>query len=222
MADSKAAIPGSVLTESGVKGRRKSAFSNPEILLGVLVRKPDGRTCKLCGRADLSLDPLAAVRGLVLDSDNPTSGVLLAWAYPPDPQSGKSVGHHCFYCNRLFVGKYRAKNFTLASLATHLGSDSKHHQQFLELLKKLEEYIVSQGTRECRLPWTDILERTVTVQDTLESRFEQPDDLYWDRDHYIKERGDPRKNGHAETVRNGMQFVVVPGQTLFMMRAVQA
>ena len=83
-------------SEAGTTAARQGMAAQPT------VQTPDGRVCAACGEKAASEDPVDKALGLVAES-----GVVAprAWAFPPN-KGGKLQCRLCWYCLRVFNGKY--------------------------------------------------------------------------------------------------------------------
>ena len=129
MSQSKQLAPGLASTSSGSGLKRRKRDEKLSANL-VVVRKPDGRECKLCGERDDSHDPLAL--HLKIDLDISNGETIRAWGYPAN-LDGSTVGDVCWYCMRIYEGKYKAKGYTLTSLRGFCGSTADALEKFRKL-----------------------------------------------------------------------------------------
>ena len=212
MADSKLPHP-----EERTEPRSKRTRYGPgpgsgrtESLEKAVVRICLERPCKLCGERDDSWDPLAKAQGI--PHDVTVAEACRAWGYPIPP-SGKTEGFICWYCTRVWSGKYRLRGYTMTSLVAFLGGDEKEFKAFIQYVRCVEDWVCQQGTRRRPVPWDDFGKKVLHYQEESVCRFRKPDDEYWTLEYYRHEKGDPTTNGlnHKQVKRDGMDFVIIPG-----------
>eukprot|EP00959_Pyramimonas_sp_CCMP1952_P375021 7853533-Pyramimonas_sp.AAC.1 len=101
----------------------------------VWIWNPDGRTCFCCGVKDSDPDP-------VLKSVLPGR----AWAYPPKVKGGKHESNFCWYCLKVFYGRYRVQyGLTMSQLPGWLTRDSERMATFKKELEALIKHMAEQG-----------------------------------------------------------------------------
>lgn len=212
MADSKLTHP-----EERTEPRSKRTRYGPgpgsgptESLETAVVRICLERPCKLCGERDDSWDPLAKAQGI--PHDVTVAEACRAWGYPIPP-SGKTEGWFCWYCTRVWGGKYRLRGYTMTSLVAFLGGDEKEFKAFIQYVRCVEGWVCQQGTRRSDMPWDAFGKKVLHYQEESVCRFRKPDDEYWTLDYYRHQKGDPTTNGlnHKQVHRDGMDFVIIPG-----------
>ena len=93
----------------------------------------------------------------------------------------------------------------------------EEHKKVMSLVAKLIDHVIANGTRNCTMPWASTEpDTTITHVDRRESRFIKPRNQYWEKSFYVAQKGDPATNGlgHSCVMKNGQEFVVIPGAFL--------
>lgn len=219
MADSKLAgaelvgqLPALPASRRSGAGRKRGGSSSGTSGAGAIFRACDGRACKLCGERDDSWDPLAKATGVAHDVT--VVEACRAWGYPVTA-CGTTVGSCCWYCTRVWGGRYRSKGHTLTTLISYLGADDEEFKQFLALVKQVSDFVIEKSSRKVAFPWDAFDRKVLEFSQEHESRFEAPDDAYWELSYYRSQKGDPATNGlnHKVVQKDGKDFVVVPGSS---------
>ncbi len=110
------ALPQGVRSTSGRQGSHGSRGLSTG---AAVVACPDGRSCKLCGCADNSWDPV----------DGEPS--VRHWGYPCTPD-GKTRGDFCYYCVRVHTGRYKFK-WSVHWLLEEVGKSEDEMKRFKRL-----------------------------------------------------------------------------------------
>ena len=172
----------------------------------IIVVKPDGRACKICG-----------VKDFVIDYVN--GQIYIKWSRPPSlSKEGKHVndGYVCYYCNKLFVSQYRDDHKTIDGLATAMGTPPKGKYLTLEV-KGFREIIV----KACTVQKKYNVRIDLTVKDQARKLVHnkrkvvaiETNDQVWDETYYEGIHGPWRSNGkgHRYGCLEGERGVIVPG-----------
>jgi hypothetical protein len=143
---------------------------------------PSGIFCLLCNMSDSSPDPCF-------------KGMTRVWGRPPRVHKKTNVvynfGVACFYCYKPFIARYYPM-YKLANMPALLGGDSKLHLKFFGLAKLTEDAIrASQSLLKISLPSKSELFHESSVN----TIWEEPDDIFVPYESYVEEFGDPSTNG---------------------------
>ncbi|CAK0837588.1 unnamed protein product, partial [Prorocentrum cordatum] len=173
---------------------------------------PDGRACIICGVCDTDNDPV----DLEFDVAQPMS-----WRRPATPD-GKQEGRGCYYCFAVFRARYKIKgqNFSFAKLPQVLGSNGAQFDKFMGYRKTLVAWLIEKGGRGARVVWDQIDNRVISLVTVKATEVIEPDDLLWDYEHYVAEKGDPATNGlgRVVTYEHGKKEVKVPSAPIRRVR----
>jgi hypothetical protein len=162
---------------------------------------PDGRMCCACGNTDDSEDPVDKACG-VLREDG--SVPFRKWGLPPT-EEGKTQGRLCWYCLRVFNGRYAhmpqepgvagSRFHTSATWTKSLGTDPEELGKVRYYSAQVENFFIQSGGRSnAHLPWGNMDKEVLTLQESRLNRWEDADDV-WDLKDYIEAHGNPATNG---------------------------
>ena len=174
------------------------------------VPSPDGRTCRLCNKADSSMDPVLP-------------GEFRHWYYAR--QKGKTQGNVCWYCGRVWLARFKHAHSTLTAMISACGQDSEMLASFLKLVGELVAKCQASGSHDIRIMQGE-LQPTVTRRNLLESGIEAEDEFV-ELQFYIHKYkgglGDPRSNGLGHEIKSiaGETGVLVPGEPIKKIRRAQ-
>ena len=165
-----------------------------------VVAVPDGRCCILCEDPDSREDYVI-------------SDETLAWGYPPCPVTKKNTGRVCYYCDRTFNARFKAKHKTVEQLLLAFGQDITLASVFKHWRGMAIEAMVSAGNRNIKVQWgSEERIRELVIRNIRETRVEEPDDLIMDLDEYKAVHGDFKTNGlgHKYVNLGGISGVMIP------------
>jgi hypothetical protein len=172
-----------------------------------LERHPDDRSCKLCILKANMLDPVFVSE-------------FVAWGRPD--HKGKCQGHICFYCNRVFVARFKIMFKTIDELLTAMGKDKDLKQKFSQMRSFMLDKMVAATDRSLRITW-DSADKADTAlvhfQESI-SALEHPEDEALVYEDYCKIHGDPLRNGkgHTRQTVNGLDLVILPGARVYKIK----
>ena len=179
---------------------------------GILVlRLPDGRTCRLCPFKDNDFDPVEiAVH---------RKRVPMFWGKPVLP-CGRTVGDFCYYCTKRFesrIRKSRVPHITMSEFCGELGRDVKllgFHRTLVIVLVK--DIIIRGGRRPAHVDW-ESLDNQTKLRMEMKSQLvkKKPGYTHYPTAEYVRDFGSLATNGkrdagHREWTLDGLEGVLVP------------
>lgn len=131
-------------------------------------------------------------------------------------------GKVCWYCYRVFTGRYNHQH-SYESLKTAMGGSQTLHDEFWSLLAIVKKKMVDTRSHKVRISWQEHgggLNRSVTTNKSQVCQLEQPEDQIWDETSYVDKYGDWRTNGknHKKVTMDGVTGIYVPGPKVWKVR----
>ena len=176
-----------------------------------LIVVPDGRSCKLCGKKDSEIDPVAVAIG---------EQYTRVWAYPPKQAKDGTYhneGCYCAYCVRVWQSRFK-HTFTLAELVVKIGSCSETYERLDKLLKVCIDACVKAGSRSIRIDWSEHDKVQTKVKEIRSTSFCAPEDKFYEYAYYLKTFGNPSSKGHKVMTIEGVRGVLVPGEPVYTIK----
>ena len=172
--------------------RKRLKSDNASLSLGaprpkdgvVIVCRPDGRLCRLCGIKDTDMD-------IVIQT------IPMKWGYPLSAD-GRNQGKVCWYCVRVCTARYKCR-FTIAVLESEMGRTIETRNEFMWFLENCKQVFIKAGTHDISVDWDAAARKVITQKQQSLVSFEEPDDEFWPIDQYVDRYGDPAVNGKGHT-----------------------
>ena len=109
-------------------------------------RKTSHRKCLLCIFHDYDPDPVEQQLG---------REDVLMFRGKPIGLGGETVGNYCFYCVKIYNGRFRGiRGMTIIKYTNECGQEDKVHQKNLAMQKLVIKHIVERGgARHLHINW---------------------------------------------------------------------
>ena len=174
---------------------------------------PDGRKCPTCFHKDDQWDPVEVQRV-------PPVYKLCWWGKSRCKKTGKSRGHHCGYCIKIWMARWRhrkveGQNMTLElwqrQLSEEEGALERHHN----LVKVVIKMIVDRGFNfGCHPNWEQADTEVLKLEKIEQVVVSRPGALFYPADDYLeafpKGLDHHRRDGHYEGHLDGEEGFYVP------------
>lgn len=163
---------------------------------------PDGRGCDICKEKDSSACPVFPRR-------------FRRWFYPP--MNGKTQGSICWFCGRVWKGKFKFAFATTTLYVEAVGGSNELREEHIALMKVLIEACSKAGTYEVKISWSSTALATEVTSTERRRQSIEDEDLHVEFEYYKSEykggMGDPATNGRNHRVGwcDGVFGVFVPG-----------
>ena len=148
------------------------------------------------------------------------------WGYPIRNEGDKNEGTVCFYCMRVYEGRYKLQiRVKFVEMPKYLGANQERWALFSAYLAKCIEHLQKVGlAHKGKMPWTrfeqEHSEHTLTIRSRKQSEMIEPEDAFMHLADYIHAHGDPSSNGkgHSTCKMNGQEIVIIPGNKVGRLR----
>lgn len=103
------------------------------------------------------------------------------WAYPPCPRTRKNRGMVCYYCNRVFTARFKAKFRSIDNIRKEFGENMETLQLFRHWRGVAVEAMMAAGSRDIIVKWGEEQEvKRLLVRNSREARLEEPEMELWE------------------------------------------
>ena len=177
----------------------------------LLLVRPDGRECGVCGIKDS-------------ETDYVVSKIFVRWGYEPKrvETAGEvyyvNQGQQCYYCVKGFNSRYKTKYSTIGKMVACFGKDEKMLQAFKNLVQVITNKMIAAGKYNIQVGIKDEEAAKkldlVTRQDLVAA--DEPDEIWRDEKEYERQWGDWKANNHQKGIFHGIRGI--RAKTLFAIK----